>query len=413
MAQIGGDKMVLVQFLDILALSILVPAVPPTILKTGGTLMHLGCLMSLSAAVRLISSKICAELLKVSGKRTLLQYSLIISCFFNALLYLVSSCFYGIMLNRVLFLLFNQVPLLSSMLVSKEDGNQSALKNPLTQRLIAGLAGCAIVGSIIDSKGGFYVLVLLSTAISGIAAAIAMQDQPKEKEKEKQLTPSTVIDVLKKTYVSTMKDIRDIDIHFANWDALLTKSLLVINAKVVYILFVVLIIFVFQGKGSLVNATAAYQTIILSLSGIAFNKLNLYVNNMGNPKQILEKSLLACILCAFLLSCAPSYSFYLFMFIPFVISRAFIEYYFIEVFETKKNQKLTQDLETVSTITEVVGPLFVGLVFQLLKHNAYRLLTVLPFVAIYYIVSKRVYREVKPEKTVETKEEQSKAKKDE
>ncbi|XP_044762249.1 uncharacterized protein LOC123319388 [Coccinella septempunctata] len=412
MAGIVEDKMMLVQFLDILALSILMPAVPPTILKTGGTLMHLGVFMSISAAVRIMSSKICAELLKISGKKTLLYYSLIISCTLNALLLLTSS-FYGIMLNRVLFILFNQVSHITSLISLKDKKTStSALKNPLTQRLIAGLSGCAIVGSIIDSEGGFYVLVLLAMAISAIAAAIVVQDPPVEKEKEKELVSSEVVGVLKKTYDSTVKEIQDLDIHFANWDALLIKSLLVINAKVVFILYVVLIIFVFQGKGSLVNATAAYQTVVLAVSGVAFEKINFRVNNLAGPKQILEKSLILCTVFALLQSCSPSYKFYLLMFVPFVISRCFVEYYYKEVYETKKNQKLAQDLETVTTITEIFGPLLVGLMFQLLKHNAYRLLTVAPFVAIYFVVSKKVYKEVKPEKISESEKKKTEADKD-
>lgn len=241
-------------------------------------------------------------------------------------------------------------------------------------------------------------------------SAIAIQEP--ENEKEKQPTLSETFGTIKKSWDSTKKEIQSIDIHFANWDALLIKSLLVINAKVVFILFVVLIIFVFQGKGSLVNATAAYQTIILALSGVAFGKINLKVNNLASPKEILQKSLLVCAFCALLQSCSQNYFFYLLMFIPFVLSRAFVEYYFKEVFETSKNQKLAQDLETITHITEIFGPLLVGLLFQLMKHNAYRLLAVSPFIVIYFVVSKKVYKEVRPEKLAEDSKGKSKSQTD-
>ncbi|KAL3280335.1 hypothetical protein HHI36_017824 [Cryptolaemus montrouzieri] len=338
MASILGDKIFLFQYLSVISVCVLTPSVPSTILKSGGNMFQLGCLMSISSVARMISKIICEELLKITGKQQLLKFSLIASTLLNGALWFASSST-AIIINRVLFVLIYQVPMLTEQLYGKQGEPKSIYRNPQVQRITATLIGCATVGSLIDRRG-FYVIVMIATTISIATLAIFLQMQPQEKTKEKKLKASDVATVFSKSYSHIVKNIRDTDIHFANWDALLIKSLLVTQSIVVFILFVVMVIFVFRGNGAWVNTTAAYQLIVVLSIQFAFNKLKNKIDNYANPKQILENSALICTIFAMCLAFAPSYPFYLVMFIPLVIARTFVENYFVDVFELKKNQKL-------------------------------------------------------------------------
>ncbi|KAK9879349.1 hypothetical protein WA026_004199 [Henosepilachna vigintioctopunctata] len=379
-------------------------SVPPTLLKIGASLMHLGTFMSLSAAVRMIFVQFSTELMKVSKKQELIKHFLVACFLLNATLFFTTSVS-GILINRMLYVVVNQVTVFCGQLTKNDSKEVGIHEKANVQMLVATLLSSAAVGSYIDIKGGFYTLVVIASFISGLQLVLIHQVEPEKDSKEKKQTELPTLGLIPKTFTNIFKSIRDIDIHFANWDALLIKSLLLSNAKVVCIFYVVMVIFVFRGNGALVCTTSAYQIVAITLSSLVYNKLNDKIVNLGNPREILEKSTILCAVSALVMGFSSTYIIYLLAFIPFIISRTFIQNYFSEVFEVTKNQKLRKDIETIAAITEIVCPVFIGMLFHLWRQNAYRVLAVAPFIVIYYIIrnktSDKKYKKESSPKNVE------------
>lgn len=177
-----------------------------------------------------------------------------------------------------------------------------------------------------------------------------------------------------------------------NWDVISLKFLFTSSSSIFFSKFTQILQNNFHAKAADIGITAAYMNAL-------FFACPYVVDNIREKVELKEFSLINHSLCTLLISLilacyAPAYSFYLFICIPLILSRCYLNKIWSSLFASRKNQALNRINNAVGIAPSFVVPVLFGVICDQIGVHAVVLFSVVPIIFSLFIFYKRTFPEI-------------------